>query len=134
MAAALPDSGNDHGVSAAGDVVSLDGVRPCDHLIAWDQYPDRQSTLQWRLVPNEELPDTALDRDFVEELFAWVSLPPDQSSARYRRGVSPVVRWKSTEKWLQLEQPTLCAISVIGKSEWRKRLFARSTRRSRTYR
>jgi hypothetical protein len=42
-------------------------------LIAWDQYPDRQSTLQWRLVPNEELPDTALDRDFVEELFASIA-------------------------------------------------------------
>ena len=58
--------------SSAGDVISLSGVRPSDHLIAWDQRPGGEPTLQWRLVPNDELPDIALDRDFVETLFASV--------------------------------------------------------------
>jgi hypothetical protein len=58
--------------SPAGDVISLGGVRPNDNLMAWDQYPTAEPTLQWRLVPNDELPDIALDRDFVESLFASV--------------------------------------------------------------
>ncbi len=58
--------------SAEGDVFSLKSVRPSDHLMAWDQYPATEATLQWRLVPNEELPDIALDRDFVKQLFASV--------------------------------------------------------------
>ena len=55
-----------------------------------------------------------------------------RSSVRNWRGVTPVMRWKSTEKWLWLEQPTQSAISVIGMSDWRKSAFARSTRRSST--
>lgn len=58
--------------SADGDVLSINAVRSSNHLMAWDQYPAVEPTLQWRLVPNEELPDIALDRDFIERLFASV--------------------------------------------------------------
>jgi len=58
--------------SLAGDVIALDGVRPCSHLIAWSQYSSAEPILQWRLVANDELPDMALNRTFVEDLFASV--------------------------------------------------------------
>ena len=56
--------------SADGDVLSLKGVRPIDNLMAWLCLPETEPVLRWELVANAELPDIALDREFVEGIFA----------------------------------------------------------------
>lgn len=58
--------------SADADIYSLDGVRPSDTLMAWEEYPETKPTLKWAIVSDTELPDIALDRDFVEALFASI--------------------------------------------------------------
>jgi hypothetical protein len=58
--------------SVGGDVISLHGTRPCNHLLAWDQRAHAEPLLVWRLVSNDELPDIALDRDFIQTLFRRV--------------------------------------------------------------
>jgi hypothetical protein len=58
--------------SSAGDLISLNSVRSSDHLIAWDQHRNAEPSLHWRLVPDNEMPDAALDRRFVETLFSSV--------------------------------------------------------------
>jgi hypothetical protein len=57
---------------ADGGVFNLNDARPCNYLFAWDEYPYTELILTWRVVTDEELPDVALDVDFVQTLFAGV--------------------------------------------------------------
>jgi hypothetical protein len=58
--------------SADGSVLSLSGVRPINHLIAWRGSGSSEPALRWELVENDLLPDIALDRDALEEIFTDV--------------------------------------------------------------
>jgi hypothetical protein len=60
--------------SSDGAVFSLNGVRAIDHLMAWVGPGATQPVLRWELVENEALPDDALSRDFLEDVFADVPL------------------------------------------------------------
>jgi hypothetical protein len=83
--------------SVEGDVISLDSARGCNHLIAWDQYPHAEPFLAWRLVPNEELPDIALDRDFLQTLFRSV---PHKSSSEIAEEAARYMRSSRLGRWL----------------------------------
>jgi hypothetical protein len=55
--------------SADGSVLSLDGVRPINHLMAWLGSRSNEPVLRWELVENDVLPDIALNRDALKDIF-----------------------------------------------------------------
>lgn len=58
--------------SADSSVLSLSGVRPINHLMAWLESESHEPVLRWELVENDVLPDIALNRDWLEEVFTNV--------------------------------------------------------------
>lgn len=58
--------------AADGDVISLGSVRPINHLMAWLDLPDTTPILRWERVADGDLPEVALDRDFLEDVFSNV--------------------------------------------------------------
>lgn len=58
--------------SADGSVLSLSGVRPINQLMAWLAPGSSEPILRWELVEKEALPDIALNRDLLEEIFTDV--------------------------------------------------------------
>lgn len=58
--------------SADGNVFLLRGVRPIDSLLAWLKEESPEPVLCWELVGNEVLPDIALDKVRLKEIFADV--------------------------------------------------------------
>jgi hypothetical protein len=52
------------------DLIDLSSVRPCNHLMAVARGPDHKPTFHWRLLSNDELPEYALDRSLIANLFA----------------------------------------------------------------
>lgn len=55
--------------SADGSVLSLDSFRPISHLMGWLESGKLEPILRWEMVENELLPDTALNRELLEEIF-----------------------------------------------------------------
>jgi hypothetical protein len=55
--------------SADGSVLSQDGARPINHLMAWLESGKPEPILRWELVGNDVLPDIALSRDLLEDIF-----------------------------------------------------------------
>lgn len=84
-----------------GDVMPLEDIRPIDHLIAWSNPSDTKPILRWKLVSDSELPDIALNRNFLKELFAHVpsktgrelQLAADKRVAALRTGWWLVFAW-----------------------------------------
>ena len=58
--------------SLDGSVLSLDGVRPISHLMAWVESAELPAVFQWALVENEALPGLALNKEGLEKIFADV--------------------------------------------------------------
>ena len=58
--------------SIEGSVLSLVGVRPINHLMAWVESAELPAVFHWARVENEALPDLALNRERLEEIFADV--------------------------------------------------------------
>lgn len=58
--------------SGDGCVISMAGVRESDHLMAWPSPSDGKPIRRWEIVEDAVLPDIALNRRYVEELFATV--------------------------------------------------------------
>jgi hypothetical protein len=52
-----------------GDLYSLGKARTCDHLIGFFN-KDNQIRLQWKLLKDEVIPDTALNREYVDRLYS----------------------------------------------------------------
>ncbi len=55
----------------SGDVIDQSLTKPCNMLIGF-LGSNNQVSMHWRLLKNEELPDTALDQVYVDNLFAKV--------------------------------------------------------------
>lgn len=55
-----------------GNVVSLAGNKPINHLLAWLNTDSQHVTLKWELVPDVDLPEIALNRDFLKHIFSDV--------------------------------------------------------------
>jgi hypothetical protein len=55
--------------SAEGSVLSLEGARPINHIMAWLDSGRPAPILRWALVENEVLPNTALNRRLLEAIF-----------------------------------------------------------------
>jgi hypothetical protein len=52
-----------------GDLYNLSKVRACNHLTGFF-VEDQQIRLYWKLLKDEEIPDTALNREYVDSLFS----------------------------------------------------------------
>jgi hypothetical protein len=52
-----------------GDKISLKGIKPCDHLIA---FYDKKNNLNnyWKLLKENEIPDVALNDEYINKLFS----------------------------------------------------------------
>jgi hypothetical protein len=67
-----------------GSLLHLEGTRSCAHLIGY-LHPESFDVVQeWRLVPDKELPDAALDHAYIEEIYADV---PSKTSQEIREKV-----------------------------------------------
>jgi hypothetical protein len=52
-----------------GDLFNLDNVRTCNHLIGfWGE--GEQIRFYWKLLKDEEIPDVALDQEYVDKLYS----------------------------------------------------------------
>lgn len=56
--------------NSAGDVVNLETVRGCNHLIGYLHAETADVVQAWRLVGNEELPRDALDKAHLQDIYA----------------------------------------------------------------
>jgi hypothetical protein len=87
--------------SADGSVLSLTGVRPINHLMAWLGSGSAEPVLRWELVENDLLPDIALNRDELENIFADVPYKTGREiqAEVAERAVSQRVGWWMVFVW-----------------------------------
>lgn len=101
--------------SADGDVLSLKGVRPIDNLMAWLCLPETEPVLRWELVANAELPDIALDREFVEGIFANV---PSRTGRDIQEQVTKDNAVRKTGWWLVFVWAVVVPLGVAILEWW----------------
>ena len=58
--------------SKNGDVFPLMPARPVDHLMAWPDITRLTEVLRWEAVPDNELPDVALDQKWLRQVFSSI--------------------------------------------------------------
>lgn len=63
------------------DTIELDGVRPCRHLICMPRHKGEKPEMHWRLVPDEEMPRDALEKQFLLQVYKDV---PRKTSSELR--------------------------------------------------
>lgn len=87
--------------SADGGVLSLTVVRPINHLMAWLEPGSREPVLRWELVENDVLPDIALNRDALEDIFTDVPYRTGREiqAEIAERAVSKRVGWWMVFVW-----------------------------------
>lgn len=61
-----------------GDVLSLVGNKPIDHLFAWLDADSEQIILKWELVRDVDLPEIALNQDLLKHIFINVPFRTDE--------------------------------------------------------
>jgi hypothetical protein len=95
-------------------VFRLADARPSDFLIAW---PDSSGifVLSWELVPDEKLPDIALDREYLRELFASV---PIKTGSEMRAAAAAHVRQMRFGWWLVFVWAVVVPIGVAVVEWW----------------
>jgi hypothetical protein len=100
--------------SPDGGVWSLDGVRPINHLMAWLESGSSEAILRWELVPDQTLPDVALDRKRLEELFSDVPSKTGREiqaeSANYAAGLR--VGWWVVFAWVGVIPIVFAAVEL----------------------
>lgn len=101
--------------SADGSVVSLSGARPIDHLMAWRESGSNAPTLRWELVENDVLPDVALNRKRLEEIFTDVPCKTGRElqAEVARRAASQKMGW-----WLVFVWAVVVPIGVALLEWW----------------
>jgi len=65
-----------------GDLISLDGVRDCDHLMAYPDADSGELHVEWRLIPDAEVPGKLMTDD--ERLRVYADVPHTYTSAAAR--------------------------------------------------
>lgn len=53
-----------------GGVITLDGHRPCSHLIGYIDTQTNKVVREWRLLGNHELPTDALDASYLRKIYS----------------------------------------------------------------
>jgi len=101
--------------SADGSVLSLKGVRPIDNLMAWIESVESQPVLRWELVENDVLPDVALNRVFLEKIFANV---PSKTGREIQDEVATQVAARRVGWWLVFAWAILVPLGVAVLEWW----------------
>ncbi len=101
--------------SADGSVFSLKGVRPIDNLIAWLDTEKSQLVLRWELVKDDVLPDTALNREFLQEIFANV---PSKTGAEIQEEVAKDLAVRKVGWWLVFVWAAVVPLGVAVLEWW----------------
>lgn len=87
--------------SADGSVLSVSDVRPDSHLMAWLESKSHEPVLRWELVENNVLPDIALNRNWLKEVFAGIphKTGADIQAEYAERAASQRVGWWLVFVW-----------------------------------
>lgn len=101
--------------SADGSIFSLKGVRPIDNLMAWLDAEESQPVLRWELVKNEVLPDTALNREFLRDIFANV---PSKTGAEIQEQVAKDLAARKVGWWLVFIWAVMVPLGVAVLEWW----------------
>ncbi|CAG0965070.1 hypothetical protein BURK2_00953 [Burkholderiales bacterium] len=80
-----------------GSVLSLAGVRAINHLVAWVESAELPPVFRWELVENDVLPDIALNRARLEEIFSNV---PSKTGREIHEEVAKQVAARKVGWWL----------------------------------
>ena len=101
--------------SSDGSVLSLKGVRPIDNLMAWLDPAQSQPVLRWELVANDALPDVALNREFLKEIFANV---PFKTGREIQEEVAKQIAAQKVGWWLVFVWAVLVPLGVAVLEWW----------------
>ncbi len=101
--------------SADGSVLAMKGVRPINHVIAWLDPESSQPILRWEIVNHDLLPDTALDRKFLQKTFADV---PSKTGAEIHEQVLKDVAARKLGWWLVFAWGVLVPLGVAILEWW----------------
>jgi len=101
--------------SADGSVLSLKTVRPIDNLIAWIEPVESKPVLRWELVENDVLPDVALNRGFLEEVFANV---PSKTGREIQEEFAKNLAARKLGWWLVFVWAVLVPLGVAVLEWW----------------
>lgn len=97
-----------------GSVFSLEGVRPINHLMTWLSSPESTPILRWELVGNDALPDVALNRELLKELFADV---PYTTGREIQTDFAKYVATRKMQWWLVFVWAVVVPL-VVAVVEW----------------
>lgn len=102
-------------LSADNSVLSLNGVRPVNRLMAWFESESREPIFRWELVENDVLPDIALNREWLEEVFTDISYKTgaETQTEVAERAASQLVGW-----WLVFVWAAVVPLAVAVLEWW----------------
>jgi hypothetical protein len=101
--------------SSDGSVLSLKGVRPIDHLIAWLDPAQSHPVLRWELVENDSLPDVALNQEFLKDIFANV---PSKTGRDIQEEVVKHIAAQKVGWWLVFVWAVLVPLGIAVLEWW----------------
>jgi hypothetical protein len=101
--------------SADSSVLSLRGVRPINHLMAWLESEGQKPVLRWEIVENDALPDIALNRDWLKEIFTDV---PYKTGAEIHADVAERAASQRVGWWLVLVWAVVVPLAVAVLEWW----------------
>lgn len=78
-------------------VLSLENIRPIDHLMAWVDSVNQTPVISWELVRDENLPDIALNREHLKEIFSTF---PSKSGLEINKEIAQQVKSDRVGWWL----------------------------------
>jgi hypothetical protein len=101
--------------SADGSVLSLSGVRPVDHLMAWSEPGCHEPVLRWEICGNDVLPDVALNRDWLKEVLADI---PYKTGAEIQSEVAERAATQRVGWWLVFLWAVVVPVGVAVLEWW----------------
>jgi hypothetical protein len=101
--------------SANDSVLSLEGIRPLDNLMAWSDPNTKEPILRWEIVPNAALPNTAHNRQALRKLFADV---PVKTGAQVQQDVARLVKERKLGWWLVFIWAVVVPLGVAVVEWW----------------
>lgn len=78
-------------------VLSLEDIRPIDHLMAWIDSVNQTPVISWELVGDKNLPDIALNREYLKEIFSTF---PSKSGLEINNEIAQKVKSDRVGWWL----------------------------------
>ena len=97
-----------------GTVLQINDVRAINHLMAWIECAELPPVLKWELVANEVLPEIALNRELLEEIFATV---PFKTGREIREEVAKQIATRRVGWWLVFVWAVIVPL-IVAIVEW----------------